>query len=131
MAELRIGQVAERSGLAPSAIRYYEGEGLIPRAPRRSGRRVYDEAILERLGLIDLAQRAGFTVTEIQQLLSGFSGRAAPGARWRAMAQAKLRELEERAAEAERMKDVLRTVMRCRCPTLDDCSRAMRARRRS
>lgn len=126
MAGLRIGEVAERSGLAPSAIRYYESEGLLPKAPRRNGRRVYEEAIFDRLGLIDLAQRAGFRVAEIKKLLAGFSGRAAPGERWRSLAQAKLGEIEGRIAEAERMKRVLRTVLGCRCPTIDDCGRAMR-----
>jgi len=129
MAGLRIGEVAERSGIAPSAIRYYESEGLLPRPARRSGWRVYDEAILDQLGLIELAKRAGFTMTEIKKLLAGFSRRTPPGERWRALTQAKLAELDERIAEAERMKRVLHSVTRCQCPTLADCSRAMRAAR--
>lgn len=127
MTELTIGEVAERSGIAASAIRYYESEGLIPRPARRNGWRVYDESVLDQLGLIDLAKSAGFTVAAIKQLLAGFSRRAPPGERWRALTQAKLAELEERIAEAERMKRVLRVVMRCNCPTLADCGRAMKA----
>ncbi len=128
MAELRIGEVAERCGIAASAIRYYESEGLIPKPDRRNGLRVYDESILNRLGLIDLAKRAGFSVAETRELLAGFSRRTPPGERWRTLARAKRAELDERIAQAERMKSVLRTVTRCRCPTLDDCGRAMKSR---
>jgi MerR family redox-sensitive transcriptional activator SoxR len=126
---LRIGEVAERSGIAASAIRYYESEGLLPRPDRRNGRRVYDEAIVDQLGLIDLAKAAGFSMAEIKKLVVGFSRRSPPGERWRALTQAKMAELDERIAEAERMKGVLRVVMRCHCPTLADCSRAMRSSR--
>lgn len=123
MADLRIGEVAERSGIATTAIRYYESEGLLPRPIRSGGRRVYDSSVLDRLGLIDLAKRAGFTIAEIRRLLAGFSRRTPPGRRWRAMTRAKLAELDERIAEAERMKRVLRAVERCECPTLADCGR--------
>ncbi len=129
MEELSIGEVARRAGIATSAIRYYEGEGLIPRAARRSGRRVYDRGIVERLALIDLAKRAGFTVAEIKRLLGGFARRTPPGERWRALADEKRLELDRRIAEAQRMKRLLRRVMRCECPTFDDCSRAMKTER--
>jgi MerR family transcriptional regulator, redox-sensitive transcriptional activator SoxR len=127
MAELSIGEVAARSGMAASAIRYYEGEGLLARPARRSGRRVYDESVLDRLGLIDLAKRAGFTVAEIKRLVAGFSPGRPPGERWRALTRAKLGELDERIAEAERMKGVLRVIGRCRCPSLAACGRALRS----
>ncbi len=127
MADLRIGEVARRSGIAASAIRYYESEGLIPRPHRRSGWRVYDETILDQLGLIDLAKRAGFTVAEMKKLLGGLSRGKPPRERWRALTVAKMAELDERIAEAERMRRVLRVVMRCRCPTIADCGRAMRS----
>ena len=127
MAELGIGEVARRCGLAPSAIRYYESEGLIARPARRSGRRVYDESVLDRLQLVELAKRAGFTLGEVRGLLAGFSRRTPPGERWRALTKAKRAELDARIAEAERMKRVLEVVARCRCPSLDDCSRALRS----
>ncbi len=124
--QLRIGEVAKRSGLAASAIRYYESEGLIRKPARRSGQRVYDESVLDQLALIDLAKGAGFTMAEIKKLLSDFARRTPPGERWRQLTAKKLAELDARIAEAERMKTVLRKVMRCHCPTLDDCSRALR-----
>lgn len=122
---LRIGEVAKRAGLAPSAIRYYESEGLIPRPMRRSGQRVYDKSVVERLALIDLAKSAGFKMSEVKLLLRGFARRTAPGERWRALADTKLEELDRRIEEAEQMKRVLRVVMSCECPTLADCARAI------
>jgi MerR family redox-sensitive transcriptional activator SoxR len=123
---LTIGEVAERTGVAASALRYYEREGLIPKADRRGGKRVYGEDILDRLALIGVAKAAGFTVAEIQTLLSGFARRTPPGQRWRKLAERKLAELETRIAEVERMKCVLEAVTRCECPTFEECSRAIR-----
>lgn len=128
MAELTIGEAAKRAGVAPSALRFYEAEGLLSPVARRGGRRVYSERVLDELALIDLAKNAGFTVAEIRQLLRGFSRRTPPSARWQSMTRAKMAELEERIAEARRMQRVLERVMACRCPTLDDCSRTIRAR---
>ncbi len=125
MAELRIGEVAERSGIAASAIRFYETERLISKPDRRNGQRVYPETVLDQLALIGLAKRAGFTVAEIKQLVAGFARQTPPGERWRALTKAKRAELDQRIAEAQRMKTVLDLVVRCRCPTLRDCARAM------
>ena len=120
---LRIGEVAQRAGIATSAIRYYEREGLIPRADRVGNARVYGPDILDRLALIELAKSAGFTVAEMRQLVRGVSRRTAPGPRWRALAEKKLGEMEERIAEAENMRFVLKNLMRCECPTFEDCTR--------
>jgi MerR family redox-sensitive transcriptional activator SoxR len=125
MAELSIGQVAKRVGVASSAIRFYESEGLLPKADRLGGRRVYPESIVQRLALIHLAKSAGFTIAEIRRLLRGFSRSTPPGVRWRALASGKVSELDERIREAMRMKQVLEAVMDCECPTLDDCARPM------
>ncbi len=126
MAKLRIGEVAERSGIAASALRYYEREGLLPRAARRGGARVYEDSIFDRLALIEVAKAAGFSVAEIKRLLSGFARKTPPGERWRTLAETKLEEIERRAEEIERMKRVLEAVTRCQCPTLEDCSKALR-----
>ena len=106
MAELRIGEVARQAGIATSAIRYYEAEGLIPRTIRRSGRRVYDESMVQRLALIDLAKKAGFTVAEIKKLLRGFSSRTPPGDRWRTLAATKLEQIEERMQDGPQQHDM-------------------------
>ena len=129
MAEMAIGEVAARCGIAASAVRYYEKEGLIGKAERRSGRRIYGESVLDELALVELAKSAGFTVSEIRRLLSGFKRRTPPGDRWQALARTKMAELDQRIVEAERMKRVLRVITRCRCPSLEDCRRAIRASR--
>ncbi|ANM31231.1 hypothetical protein ABI59_19110 [Acidobacteria bacterium Mor1] len=129
MSRILIGEVARRAGIATSAIRYYEAEGLLRPPERRNNRRVYSESVLDELALIDLAKNAGFTVVEIRGLLKGLSRRASPSARWKAMAQDKMQELDERIEEARRMQAVLAVVMSCRCPTLDDCRQAIRSGR--
>ena len=120
-----IGEVARRAGLAPSAIRYYESAGLLPRAPRRNGRRRYDGAALQRLALVRLAQQAGFSIAEIRRLLNGFSPDTPPSARWRALAQRKLEEVRAQARRARAMERVLTRLLDCECPTLDECGRSL------
>ena len=130
MSELTIGDIAKRAGIAASAIRYYETEGLLPKPRRRSGRRAYDADVLDRLALIEVAKRAGFTVAETHELLSGFTRKTTPGQRRRSLAKAKLKELDGRIAEAERMRNVLALLVGCECPTLDDCAAVLRGKRR-
>ena len=80
MAEMSIGEVARKMGLRSSAIRYYERLGLIPKAPRLSGRRRYDERVLERLAMVRFAKHVGFSIAEIKVLLRGVDGRPRPSA---------------------------------------------------
>jgi MerR family redox-sensitive transcriptional activator SoxR len=122
----KIGEVADRAGVAASALRYYEREGLIPKADRLGGARVYGDDIFDRLALIDVAKRAGFTVAEIKTLVAGVARKSPPGPRWRRLAERKLAELDQRIAEVERMRRVLEAVTRCECPTLEECSQAIR-----
>jgi MerR family redox-sensitive transcriptional activator SoxR len=68
MASLTIGEVAARAGVNTSHIRYYEREGVLPEPARTGGQRRYDEAVLHRLAIIDVAQRAGLTLAEIREL---------------------------------------------------------------
>ena len=136
-AELSIGAAAAWAGAATSALRYWEDLGLL-RPARRGGRRVYDDAALDRLSLVLLAQRAGFTLAEIRQLLAGFplahggSGRAVPrasaGDRWRALVDRKQAEVTAKIEELRRMRDVLDLLERCECPDLDACGAAARSR---
>ena len=77
----RIGEVAQRADIATSAIRYYEREGLIPKADRRGNARIYGADIFQRLSLIELAKSAGFTIAETRQLVRGVSRGTPPGPR--------------------------------------------------
>ena len=125
MKKIPIGEVAARAGIAASAIRYYESEGLLPRAGRRGGRRIYDESVLDQLTFIDLSKRSGFTVAEIRKLVRGFKGSAPPGVRWRALAEEKMEALDQRIAEAQAMQRLLRAVTACECPSFRECAAAI------
>jgi DNA-binding transcriptional MerR regulator len=129
--ELSIGAAAAWAGVAASTLRYWEDLGLLRPARRNGGRRVFDQAVLDRLSLVLLAQRAGFTLAEIRQLLRGFPPRASAGERWRALVDRKQAEVSARIAELRRMLDVLALLERCRCPDLDACGAASRRRVRA
>lgn len=118
-APLTIGQVARRAGLNLSAIRYYEAKGLLPEAPRVSGQRRYTEDTLARLGVIDVAKRAGFTLGDIRVLLD--AGEPAHQ-QLQDLARRKLPEVEELIARAERVRGWLQTATRCGCNSLDVCA---------
>jgi MerR family redox-sensitive transcriptional activator SoxR len=115
-----IGQAARQCGVRPSALRYYESAGLLPNLPRSSGRRLYDAAALERLAVIQLAKRAGFSISEIRTLVRGAHG-SSPSERWRELAQRKLRDLDSMVAQANEMRRILARGLKCRCTTLDEC----------
>jgi MerR family redox-sensitive transcriptional activator SoxR len=125
--ELTIGEVARRAGMRPSALRYYEGLGLLPAARRVSGRRRYGPDALARLAVIRLAQHAGFTMAEIAMLVNGFAPETPAAERWRALAEAKLVEVEARLRRGQEMKRVLEASLRCGCLDLADCPTAIEA----
>jgi MerR family redox-sensitive transcriptional activator SoxR len=127
MNTISIGPVAAAANLRASAIRYYESEGLLPPAYRRSGRRVYEPAIFDRLALIQLASQCGFSLAEIRTLLHGFSAGTSPGKRWRFLAKTKLAEMNKQMARISRMKQVLTSICRCKCLSIGECG--IRARR--
>jgi MerR family redox-sensitive transcriptional activator SoxR len=118
---LTIGQLAARSGVPATTIRYYEREGLLPEPDRLAGRRRYEPEHEQRLAAIKLAKQAGFSLREIEHFVSGFSASTPPSARWRQMAGRKLSELDRRAEEIERMRMVLERGLECECLSLDEC----------
>ncbi len=126
MEELTITEVARRARLQASAIRYYESIGLLP-APRRvSGRRRYDEGVLQRLAVIRLAQEAGFTVAEIKSLFAEFTPDTPAWERWQVLATQKLTEVEALIRRAQQMKRILEEgLLQCRCLTLEECGRLL------
>ena len=129
MDDMSIGEVARRSGVAPSAIRYYESLGLLPKPARSGGKRRYDDSALDWLALIALAREAGFTMAEIRQLVAGFAPGTAPAQRWRALATRKLAEIDAVVARAERMRAVLHVALACGCLRLEDCGHLLAAHR--
>lgn len=120
-----IGEVARAAAIAPSAIRYYEKAGLLPRPSRQSGQRRYGAETTARLRIIQLARDAGFTIAETRTFLTGFSQATTPAARWRALAERKLAELEARSLRIARMKALLESSFHCGCLRIEDCERAI------
>jgi len=121
-ATLTIGQVAKRAGLNVSALRYYEQQGLLPEAPRLHGQRRYGEETLARLGVIDVAKRAGFSLAEIRLMLTATDGGEPAHAQVQALARQKLPEVDELIARARRVRAWLQTATGCGCETLDVCA---------
>jgi MerR family redox-sensitive transcriptional activator SoxR len=117
-----IGEVAARSGVPASTIRYYEQVELLPPAQRVNGRRRYEDGILHKLSLIRLAQQAGLTIAEIQSLLHDFPADAPPSVRWQRLAHQKLEELDELMRNLQSMKVILEQTLDCRCATLEECA---------
>jgi len=121
-ANLTIGEVARQAGLHTSAIRYYEDIGVLPRPERvYGGHRRYSARVFQQLAFIQLAQAAGFSMTEIQTLVAGFDETAPLGVRWRTLAEQKLAALDVLMSRAQRMKRVLEEGIRCQCLNLDEC----------
>lgn len=117
---LGIGDVARRSGLSVSALHYYERTGLLAAPARVSGRRRYDPQVLNRLALIDMAKRAGFSLTEVAELLDGFDEAVPATERWRLLAARKLPEVQALIEQAGTMKHLLEEGLACERVRLDN-----------
>jgi MerR family redox-sensitive transcriptional activator SoxR len=119
--KLTIGEVARQAGLRSSAIRYYEDLGVLPRPERTHRHRRYSWRVFQQLTFIQRAQAAGFSMAEIQTLVSSFDETAPLGVRWRTLAEQKLAELDVLINRVQGMKRVLEEGMRCQCLNLDQC----------
>jgi MerR family redox-sensitive transcriptional activator SoxR len=119
-AAMSIGQVAAQAGVRSSAIRYYEDVGVLPTPARVSGRRRYTVDVLRRLAIIDVAQRAGFTLDEVRELLGG-AGDGPAYESVRGLAERKLPEIQALIERAEAVKKWLEVASACECSTLDVC----------
>jgi len=121
MTPFAIGEIARRANVPTSTIRYYERIGLLPPSARVNGKRRYDTTILQKLGVIKLAQRAGLTIAEIQILVHGFPAETPPSQRWSAFAGEKIAELDRLLEEIQARKALLARTQECQCPSLEDC----------
>ncbi|NOQ62038.1 MerR family transcriptional regulator [Mycolicibacterium fortuitum] len=114
---LDIGEVARRTGLAPSALRFYERKNLVSPAARTGLRRAYTPDVLQTLALITAARAAGFTLAEISKLLA-----ARPDDHvLRERLAAKADELDRRVTQLTAMRDSLRHATACRHDPLTAC----------
>jgi len=116
---LTIGEVARRAGVAATTLRYYEQIGLVSAPARLGGQRRYDDSVLTRLEVIRLCKSAGFALEEIQLLFADDApGRPAS----RALAEAKLAEIDAQLESLARARAVIEWGMRCTCPSIDACT---------
>jgi MerR family redox-sensitive transcriptional activator SoxR len=121
-ATLRIGEVAERARVRVSAIRFYERRGLLPEPERLGGQRRYTDEVVQRLGVIEAAKQAGFSLEEVGVLLASTDEGAPAHEQVRALAARKLPEVEALIERAQAMRDWLSAADRCGCETLDACA---------
>jgi DNA-binding transcriptional MerR regulator len=117
---LRIGEVAAQAGVNTSLIRYYERIGLLLPPERVSGQRRYDPAVLRRLAVIDVAQRAGLSLDEIRGLLD--VGTDPLSSHLQELARNKLPEIEALIARAEQVRAWLTAATGCECESVDECA---------
>jgi MerR family transcriptional regulator, redox-sensitive transcriptional activator SoxR len=122
---MTIGEVARKTGLRSSAIRFYERAGVLPNPVRTSGQRRYDDRIFDRIAVLERAKDCGFTLTEIGIL---FNSHGRHSVKWRGIAEKKIAELDAALARIQAMKDLLQRG--CECATADECGRRIRESRK-
>ena len=119
---LTVGEVARRAGVATSALRYYETNGLITSERNAAGHRRYRADALRRVGFIRVAQRVGLTLAEIRDALDTLpDGRTPTRADWARLAKSWQPLLDERIALLESMRAKLDGCIGCGCLSLDTC----------
>ena len=114
---LSIGELAEETDTPISTIRFYERKGLLPPPPRESGKRRYPPGAADRVRLIRMWQKAGFSLGEIAQLLTDRRSLQA----WKDLVRAKIAELNVLEAEIELSRQQLEHAMLCRAPDWTTC----------
>jgi MerR family transcriptional regulator, redox-sensitive transcriptional activator SoxR len=119
---LAIGEVAKRSGIASSALRFYEDRGLIQSLRNRSGHRRYPRSVLRRVAFIVFAQRIGLSLDEVATELAKLpTNRVPERADWAKLSSGWTSRIRERIAELERLQAGLTECIGCGCLSLDRC----------
>jgi MerR family redox-sensitive transcriptional activator SoxR len=119
---MTIGEVARRSGVAASALRFYEARGLIRSERSGSGHRRFPRDVLRRIAFIVFAQRIGLSLDEIGEELAKLPGAEAPTRRdWGRLSSAWVSRIDERMAELTRLKHGLTECIGCGCLSLNRC----------
>lgn len=120
---LSIGEVAARSGVAQSALRFYEAQGLVTTTRTSGNQRLYERSTLRRLAFIRSAQRVGLTLDEIIAALATLPGGRTPTkADWTRLSHVWRARLEEQIERLERLRDSLDGCIGCGCLSLQRCS---------
>lgn len=121
--QLTIGEVARRTGVATSALRYYEERGLIGSERTEGNQRRYPRAVIRTVSIIRAAQEVGLTLEEIAAALATLPDRRTPtAADWSRLARGWRRGLDDRIAELEALRDDLGDCIGCGCLSLRSCA---------
>jgi len=121
--EISIGTLANRTGLAHSAIRHYEEEGLVHPERTAAGQRRFLRSDIRRLSFVMIAQKLGFPLARIRSLLHRLPHRRTPTARdWQQISTELRSELDERIAQLTALRDKLDGCIGCGCLSLDKCA---------
>lgn len=120
---LRIGQVAERAGVATSALRFYEDEGLIESIRDDANVRRYARSVLRRVAFIQAAQRIGVSLDEIREALESLPNNRTPTrADWAGLSRSWKPRIDRRIEELEALRDELIDCIGCGCLSLKSCA---------
>ena len=121
--QLTIGELAERSGVAPSALRYYQAQGLITAVRTSGNQRRFERVTLRRVAFIRSAQRVGLSLEEIAEALSTLPGGRTPTtADWARLSQHWRGRIKEQIERLERLRDKLDSCIGCGCLSLQRCA---------
>lgn len=119
---LSIGEVADRTGVTHSALRFYESEGLISTSRSRGGQRRYPRSMLRRVAFVRVAQRVGLSLEEIRRALASLpESRTPTKADWARLSAAWRPRLDEQIAVLQRLRDELASCIGCGCLSLGAC----------
>lgn len=120
---LPIGVLSERTGVAASALRYYEEQGLIASTRSPGGQRRYHREVLRRVSFIRIAQRVGLTLEQISDSLASLPASRTPNkADWARLSQSWRPQLDEHIAVLQRLRDELTECIGCGCLSLRTCA---------
>ena len=120
--ELTVGQLADRSGVAVSALHFYESKGLIHSRRSAGNQRRYHRETLRRVAFIRVAQRLGISLAAVGQALSRLPDGRTPNRKdWARLSAAWRSELDDRIEELQRLRDDLSECIGCGCLSLDRC----------
>jgi MerR family redox-sensitive transcriptional activator SoxR len=120
--ELTIGEVSERTGVAASALRYYEREGLIQASRSEGGQRRYARETIRRVSFVRVAQQVGLSLDDIRTALASLPDKRTPSARdWHRLSAAWRPRLDAQIAMLERLRDRLDSCIGCGCLSTRFC----------
>lgn len=120
---LSIGQIAERTGLAVSAIRFYEAEGLVFPGRSAGGTRQFERSDIRRLSFVMIAQGLGFSITEIRAALARLPANRTPTkADWTRLSTEFRAVLDQRITQMAELRDRLDGCIGCGCLSLESCA---------